>query len=100
MAGAGNHFDLAPRVISGVPTIREWDMPDSAEGTAAYMAQQSAAATNGPCFLWARTILKPPAWHVEVSRLLREKHPAAPVVVVDPYTFFGLIREQAGKKQK
>lgn len=90
--GCGNHFDLAPRVIAGVPTIREWDMPGSAEATAAYMASQSAAATNGPCFLWARTILKPPSWHMEVSRFLREKHPQAPVVVVDPYTFFGLIR--------
>ena len=46
--GCGNHFDLKPRVISGVPTIREWDMPDSAERTAAYMAQQAAATTNGP----------------------------------------------------
>ena len=88
--GCGNHFDLTPRVISGMPTIREWDMPDSAEATAAYMAQQAAAATNGPCFLWARTILKSPSWHAEVSRVLREKHPQAPVVVVDPYTFFGL----------
>jgi len=93
--GCGNHFDLQPRVISGVPTIREWDMPDSAEATAAYMAQQAAATTNGPCFLWARTILKSPSWHAEVSRHLREKHPQAPVVVVDPYTFFGLIKEQA-----
>lgn len=93
--GCGNHFDLQPRVISGVPTIREWDMPDSAEATAAYMAQQATAATNGPCFLWARTILKSPSWHAEVSRHLREKHPQAPVVVVDPYTFFGLIKEQA-----
>jgi len=98
--GCGNHFDLTPRVISGVPTIREWDMPDSAKATAAHMASQSAAATNGPCFLWARTILKPPSWHVEVSRFLREKHPQAPVVVVDPYTFFGLIREHAGRTQK
>jgi len=96
--GGGNHFDLTARVISGVPTIREWDMPDSAEATAAYLAKQSATATAGPRFLWARTILKSPSWHVEVSRLLREKHPAAPVVVVDPYTFFGLIREHAGPR--
>ena len=95
--GCGNHFDLAPRVISGVPTIREWDMPNSAEATAAFMAQQAAAATNGPCFLWARTILKSPSWHADVSRVLREKHPQAPVVVVDPYTFFGLIKAQASK---
>jgi hypothetical protein len=95
--GCGNHFDLQPRVISGVPTIREWDMPDSAEATAVYMAQQAAATTNGPCFLWARTILKSPSWHAEVSRHLREKHPQAQVVVVDPYTFFGLIKEQASR---
>ena len=92
--GCGNHFDLTPRVISGVPTIREWDMPGSAEETAAYLAQQAAAAAGGLHFLWARTILKSPAWHEEVSRLLREKYPKAPVVVVDPYTFFGLIRQQ------
>ena len=98
--GCGNHFDLTPRVISGVPTIREWDMPDSAEQTAAYMAGQAAGAANGPRFLWARTILKSPSWHVEVSRLLRERHPTAPVVVVDPYTFFGLIREQAARTPK
>jgi hypothetical protein len=93
--GAGNHFDLAPRVISGVPTIREWDMPDSAEKTAAFMAKQAGAATNGPRFLWARTILKSPSWHADVSRVMRERHPKAPVEVVDPYTFFGLIEEQA-----
>jgi len=98
--GCGNHFDLAPRVIAGVPTIREWDMPDSAQATAAYLAQQSAAATNAPRFLWARTILKSPAWHVEVSKFLREKHPQAPVAVVDPYTFFGLIREHVAKAPK
>jgi hypothetical protein len=98
--GCGNHFDLTPRVISGVPTIREWDMPDSAEQTAAYMAGQAAAAAKGPCFLWARTILKTPSWHAEVSRILREKHPTAPVVVVDPHTFFGLIREQATRAPK
>jgi hypothetical protein len=91
--GYGNHFDLTPRVIAGVPTIREWDVPESPEAAAAFMAQQAKAATNGACFLWARTILKTPTWHADVSRFLREKHPNAPVVVVDPYTFFGLIKE-------
>ena len=75
-------------------------MPDSAEQTAAYMAGQAATASNRPRFLWARTVLKAPSWHTEVSRLLREKHPAAPVVVVDPYTFFGLIKEQATRAPK
>ena len=75
-------------------------MPESPEATAAYMAQQAAATTNGPRFLWARTILKSPTWHANVSRVLREKHPNAPVVVVDPYTFFGLIKEQANGGRK
>jgi hypothetical protein len=90
--GCGNQLDLAPQVIAGVPTMREWDMPGSATRTAAYVAQQAAAAGNGPCFLWARTIVKPPSWHAEVSRVLRDKYPNAPVVIVDPYTFFGLIK--------
>ncbi len=97
--GCGNHFDLTPRVISGVPTIREWDMPGSAEQTADYIAGQAAAAAHGPCFLWARTILKSPTWHAEVSRVLSEKHPKARVVVVDPYTFFGLIKAQVTRAQ-
>ncbi len=98
--GCGNIFDLTPQVISGVPTIREWDMPRSAEKTAAFMAQQAVAASKGPRFLWARTILRTPSWHAEVSRILREQHPNAPVVVVDPYTFYGLIKEHvnAGRK--
>jgi hypothetical protein len=98
--GCGNHFDLAPRIISGIPTIREWDMPESPESTAAYMANQAKAAAGAPRFLWARTILKSPTWHAEVSRALREKHATAPVVVVDPYTFFGLIREHVNGKRK
>ena len=73
-------------------------MPDSAKQTAAFMAEQAAAATNGPRFLWARTILKSPTWHAEVSRVLRKEHPNAPVVVVDPYTFFGLIQLDYGRK--
>jgi len=44
-------------LVAGIPTIREWDMPESPEATANYMAAQSAGATNRPCFLWARTIL-------------------------------------------
>jgi hypothetical protein len=93
--GCGNQLELVPRVISGVPTIREWDMPRSAERTAAYMAEQAATATKEPRFLWARTILRPPSWHMTVSRLLRENYPKARVAVVDPYTFFGLIKEHA-----
>jgi hypothetical protein len=98
--GCGNQLDLAPQVISGVPTMREWDMPGSAKKTAAYMAEQAAAAAKGPCFLWARTILKSPTWHADVSRLLREQHPNAPVVIIDPYTFFGLIKQHVNGQRK
>ena len=98
--GCGNQLDLTPQIISGVPTIREWDMPGSSERTAAYMAQQAAAATKGPCFLWARTILRTPSWHADVSRILREKYPKARVAVVDPYTFFGLIKEHVNGDRK
>jgi len=98
--GCGNMLDLKPQVIAGVPTMREWDMPKAAASTAAYMAEQAAAATQGPCFLWARTILKPPSWHAEVSRILHEQYPTAPVVVVDPYTFFGLIKEHVKAERK
>lgn len=98
--GVGNHFDPTPRLIAGIPTLREWDIPESPEAAAAFIAKQAAAATNGPCFLWARTILKTPSWHVEVVKFLREKHPDASVAVVDPYTFFGLIGEHAGQGRK
>ena len=98
--GVGNHFDLTPRIIAGIPTIREWDIPDAAEASAAFIAQQAKGAAKGPCFLWARNILKPPSWHAEVARFLKEKHPQAPVVVVDPYTFFGLIREHVSNSKQ
>jgi hypothetical protein len=75
-------------------------MPRSAEKTAAFMAQQAVAASKGPRFLWARTILRTPSWHAEVSRILREQHPNAPVAIVDPYTFFGLIKEHVKAGQK
>jgi hypothetical protein len=29
---------------------------------------------------------------------MREKHPEAPVVFVDPYTFFGLVRLSCGSE--
>jgi hypothetical protein len=98
--GCGNHFGPGAQVVSGVPTIREYDMPGSAEGTAAYLSRRAAASANGPCFLWARTILKPPSWHAEVSRVLREKYSYARVAIVDPYTFFGLIKEHLKRERE
>jgi len=93
--GCGTHFEKTPRMIAGVPTCPERDLPDQAERAAQVIANLAKPVNEGPSFLWARSILKPPSWYVQVSRLLREKHPEAPVVIVDPHTFFGLIREHA-----
>lgn len=90
--GCGTHFEKVPRLIAGVPTCPERDLPDSAEQAAQVIASHAKAVKDAPPFLWARSILKPPAWYAQVSQFLREQHPDAPVVVVDPYTFFGLVR--------
>jgi len=37
---------------------------------------------------------------VTVVFKVAKTHPNAPVVVVDPYTFFGLIKEQANGERK
>lgn len=90
--GAGTHFERGPRLIDGLPTCPEQDLPDDAAAAAKVIAARAAAARGRPAFLWARSILKPPRWYAEVSRMVQEQHPDAAVEVVDPYTFFGLIR--------
>jgi hypothetical protein len=90
--GAGTHFEKGPAMRAGIPTCPERDLPDSAEAAARVIAERAKAAQGRPAFLWARSILKAPGWYADVSRLLRERHPEAAVEVVDPYTFFGLIR--------
>ncbi len=90
--GCGTSFEPAPRLISGIPTCPERDLPDSAEAAATVIANLAGAVTTEARFLWGRSILKSPAWYAQVSQILRDKYPQAPVVVVDPYTLFGLIR--------
>ncbi len=90
--GLGTHFERGPAVHSGVPTCPERDLPDAAEAAAETIARMARSAAGRPGFLWARSILKSPSWYGEVSRQLREKHPELPVEVVDPHTFFGLIK--------
>ncbi|MBP9900306.1 MAG: hypothetical protein KBH45_02515, partial [Verrucomicrobia bacterium] len=92
--GCGTHFEKGPRIIAGVPTCPERDLPDSAEAAAAVIAKLADNVKADARFLWARSILKPPSWYAKVGEILREKHPQAPVIVVDPYTFFGLIQLQ------
>ena len=90
--GAGTHFEKGPKIIAGVPTCPERDLPDDAAAAAKVIAERARARAAGPGFLWARSILKSPTWYADVSRQLAEKHPDAAVRIVDPYTFFGLVR--------
>jgi hypothetical protein len=92
--GAGTHFQERWAVQAGLPTCREQDLPADVAQAAARIAEAARARHGQPGFLWARSILRPPRWYADLSRCLAEKHPEAPVVVVDPYTFFGLIRLQ------
>ena len=96
--GAGTHFEQGPRVYAGLPTCPERDLPDDASAAAGVIvAEANKRVANQPGFLWARSILKSPAWYAEVSRLLAEKYPHTGVEVVDPYTFFGLIKVHGTK---
>lgn len=90
--GLGTHFESGPALHLGVPACPERDLPDNVEEAAALIAREAAGSDQRPVFQWRRSILKSPAWYAELSRLLREKYPAARVEVVDPYTFFGLIK--------
>ncbi len=94
--GLGTHFEKGPALHAGVPTCPEVDLPDSAEQAANVIADRAAKTRGQTAFLWARSILKSPGWYAEVSRRLREEHPAVAIEVVDPYTFFGLIRRHVG----
>jgi len=90
--GCGTHFESKPRLIAQIPTCPERDLPDAPEAAAEVIARAAAEVKTEPQFLWVRSILKTPGWYARVSRILREKHPDAPVAVVDPYTFFGMIK--------
>jgi len=94
--GAGTHFEKGPALHAGLPTCPERDLPDSADTAVGLIAEQAKATRGRPAFLWARSILKSPSWYADVSRQLREHHAEAAVEVVDPYTFFGLIRIHLG----
>jgi hypothetical protein len=90
--GAGTHFEAGPGMRGGMPTCPERDLPDEAEKAAEVIAGVARKRGEKPGFLWARSILKSPAWYAKVSDLLAKRHADLGVVVVDPYTFFGLIR--------
>jgi hypothetical protein len=90
--GLGTHFERQPALHAGVPSCPERDLPDDVKAAAALIAGLATKTPDRPGFLWARSILKPPSWYAELSAVLAREHPTARVAVVDPYTFFGLIR--------
>jgi len=90
--GIGTHFEPGPALRAGLPTCPEKDLPDSVEDAARFIAGQATTSAGRTGFLWARSILKPPQWYADLSRRLREEHAGLAIEVVDPYTFFGLVR--------
>jgi hypothetical protein len=92
--GAGTHFETGPNVHSGLPTCPERDLPDDVKQAAALIIDAARHRNGKPGFLWARSILKPPSWYADLSQRLNREKPPGQVTVVDPYTFFGLIRYQ------
>jgi hypothetical protein len=81
-------------VHSGLPTCPERDLPDDVKQAAALIIDAARHRNGKPGFLWARSILKPPSWYADLSQRLDREKPPSQVTVVDPYTFFGLIRYQ------
>jgi hypothetical protein len=90
--GIGTHFEKGPAIRAGIPTCPERDLPDKIEEAAGAIAELAKKSQGKPGFLWARSILKSPKWYADLSRELKEKHANLPIEIVDPYTFFGLIR--------
>ncbi len=97
--GAGTHFEKGPAVHAGLPTCPERDLPNDVKKAASIIADLARQQPQGqPGFLWARSILRTPRWYANLSQCLAEKYPDARVAVVDPYTFFGLVRMRCEEK--
>ena len=81
---------------AGIPTCPELDLPDEVEAAARLIVERAERRGVKPGFVWARSILKPPGWYAALSDRLRLLAPE--VEVVDPYTFFGLIRRMLAEE--
>ncbi len=90
--GLGTHFEKGPKIYANVPTCPEQDLPDGLVAAADRLAAYGRAHRGKPAFFWARSILKSPSWYRDLSGALKTRHPGIDFQVVDPYTFFGLIR--------
>lgn len=96
--GLGTEYEKGPGMRTGVPICPERDLPNTAVEAARVIANHATRNRGQTDFLWARSTLKSPHWYADTSRRLREQHPDAAVEIVDPYTFFGLIRLASANK--
>jgi len=55
---------------------------------------------EGPVFLTLRCVYTSPDFLVELTEALRQAHPERDYQVVDPYTFFALMRRELGGKDE
>lgn len=62
----------------------------------AYDAYQAAHGAEGPVFLNFRCAFTSPAFLSDLTEELRQMHPEREYEVVDPYTFFYLMRRELG----
>jgi hypothetical protein len=89
--GLGTHFEPGAAIHAGVPTCRERDLPNGVDQAADAIARDAAKGSE-PVFLWKRSVLRRPSWYSALSKTLKAKYPQLAIEVVDPYTFFGLIK--------
>jgi hypothetical protein len=82
-------------VHAGVATCGERDLPRTTNEAADAIARDAAKGSE-PVFLWKRSILRRPSWYSDLSRALKARYPQLAIEVVDPYTFFGLIKVHLG----
>lgn len=92
--GLGTHYERQSQLYADMATHPEEDIPEDVDKAAEVLANAARKNAGHPGFFWARSILKTPKWYADLSLRLSEKYPDLKVEVVDPYTFFGLVRLQ------
>ena len=91
--GCGTHYERESGIrAGGIPAANEWDIDANPKLAARDIAGVSQRYHKTPGFSWCRSILKNPGWYLQLSEILKNEYPDAPVIVVDPYTFFGLLK--------
>ncbi len=62
----------------------------------AYAQYQQSHGTGGPVFLTFRCVYVSPSFLLQLTEELRRQHPERDYEVVDPFTFFHLLRQDLG----